>query len=80
MICREIKMAVGFSGVRQYVGRLVLCIKLHRKSGLKFYWVGGGGIKNVAVTLKSIYEWSLRSIFSSFIASLEIWTISDNYR
>ena len=56
MICREIKMAVGFGGVRQYVGRLVLCIKLHRKSGLKFYWVGGGGIKNVAVTLKSIYE------------------------
>ena len=45
-------MAAGFGGVRPYAGWLILYIKLNWNIVLRFYWdeVGGGVMKNVAVT------------------------------
>ena len=60
----QIHPSACFVGVCQYVGWIInfLCIKLHRKSSLKFYRreIESGFMKNVAVTFsvpKSIYKW-----------------------
>ena len=43
IILEDIKLAAGFGGVHKYdVGGQFLCLKLHQKSVLRFYWGGGG--------------------------------------
>ena len=58
-----IKMAAGFSGVRQYDERLIFMFKVASKIRFSVSLRGGDGfIKNVAGTFsiaKLIYEWPL---------------------